>query len=189
MQFIIVIIVLFLLYQYWQKRQDIPRVKRTRRSKGDVIDISTVKHEDIERGDLPYKRVAYLQDRSQRLMYEGLKEYLRYYAVEIFPQVDMLKLLYVPQAARNFMAYVNRLLGKTADFVICDAQTLEPLVVIALDRMSGDFARQRENNLFIDRAFKQAGLPLVRLMASEDAYNWEEIVTLLHPYLAERMKN
>ncbi len=189
MQVLLVIIVLFLLYQYWQKRQDIPRVKRTRKRKGDVIDISSVKHEDIERGELPYKRVAYLQDRAERLMYEGFKEYLRYYAVEIFPQVEMLKLLYVPQTARNFMAYVNRLLGKTVDFAICDAQTLEPLVAVCLDRMSGDFAKQRENNLFIDRAFNQAGLPLVRFMASEDAYNWQEIITVLHPYLAERMKS
>ena len=70
MQVLLVIIVLFLLYQYWQKRQDIPRVKRTRKRKGDVIDISSVKHEDIERGELPYKRVAYLQDRAERLMYE-----------------------------------------------------------------------------------------------------------------------
>ena len=182
MQFIIVIVLLFLLYQYWKKHQEAPKVKK---SKGDVIDIEVVRHEDIERGPLPYKKRPYLQDRSERLLFEGLKEHLRAYAVEIYPQVDMLKLLYVPPASKNYMAYINRLSGKSADLVLCDAQTLKPLVAICLDKMNVEMSQRRESDLFIDRAFETAGFPLVRFMASEDGYNWEEVMQTLRGYLVE----
>ena len=180
MQFVVVLVVLYVLYQYWKKRQGEPRVKKSR---GTVIDIDVDENGDMENAPLPYQKQPYLQNRSERLLFEGLKRQLQPLGVEVFPQVDVLGLLYVPRTAKNFAAFYNRLAGKRVSFVLCDGQTFQPLAAIRLDTIHLENKDGYEENLFLDRAFETAKLPLIHFMASEENYLWDEVMETLRPYI------
>lgn len=74
----------------------------------------------------------------------------------------------------------KKIADEHADFLICDKQTLKPLYAISLDH-SVHLIKERLTKLrYIDRAYKSAGLPLVRIQAKspyteQDFYDLPEI--------------
>lgn len=60
----------------------------------------------------------------------------------------------------------NRLNQKHADFVLCDANTTRPLLIIELDDKSHDTPSRKERDDFLDAAYKAAGLPILHVRAA-----------------------
>lgn len=63
---------------------------------------------------------------------------------------------------QRFFQALNRITGKHADFVLCDRDTLQPLVAIELDDRSHARADRQARDRFVEGAFAAAGLPLLR---------------------------
>ena len=64
----------------------------------------------------------------------------------------------------EFFRYFGRIAQKHADFLLVDAKSSEPLLVVELDDESHRTnARTQESDLFKDRAFAAAGLPILRV--------------------------
>jgi len=76
------------------------------------------------------------------------------------------------------MAYTNKIDRKHIDFLLCDPQTVRPLVGIELDDKSHRRKDRQERDRFVEGVFRAAKLPLVRISVQR-AYNVGELGVLL----------
>jgi hypothetical protein len=82
----------------------------------------------------------------------------------VCPKVRLMDVLFVDDGAwKEFGAPAS---GMHVDFVLADAETLGPVLVVELDDRShsGDAARKRD--AFKDAALAAAGVPILRVMAA-----------------------
>jgi len=79
----------------------------------------------------------------------------------------------------------NRISRKHVDFLVCDLQTLKPLLGIELDDSSHARASAQRGDAVKDAAFASAGLPLLRLPARR-GYATSELSTLINDAIGER---
>lgn len=66
---------------------------------------------------------------------------------------------------RNAIIALNKIAAKHVDFVLTDPATHQCIAAVELDDASHARADRRKRDLFLDGAFKAAGLPLVRIKA------------------------
>lgn len=72
------------------------------------------------------------------------------------------------------MGWRSRIDRKHVDLLLCDRRTLRPLLGIELDDRSHAREDRRQRDEFVDKAFRSAGLPLLRVPARL-AYNVQEL--------------
>jgi hypothetical protein len=78
----------------------------------------------------------------------------------------------------------NRIDRKHVDFVLADAETLQPLCGIELDDSSHQRPDRQERDRFVERVFAAAGLPLVRVPVRA-GYNAAELAATLREAIGE----
>ena len=76
------------------------------------------------------------------------------------------------------MKYLGKIAQKHFDFVIHDSDTSEILLVIELDDSSHNSKRAQKSDLFKNQACKSAGVPLLRILAS-NSYSPVQLSALL----------
>lgn len=101
----------------------------------------------------------------------------------VCPKVSLGDIFFVV-SKEKYQTYRNKIDRKHVDFLLCDPQTLRPLMGIELDDASHRGRSRQERDRFVDEVFKAAGLPLLHVPARA-AYATEEISNLiaqtLHP--------
>ncbi|WP_024882029.1 DUF2726 domain-containing protein [Methylosinus sp. LW3] len=98
----------------------------------------------------------------------------------VFVQVRLAELVDVDLRANNSKrrAAMNKVFGKSIDFVICDSASLEPIAAIELDDRTHALPHRRERDIFVDAVFGEIGIPLMRARARR-AYTVAALQTLL----------
>jgi len=126
---------------------------------------------------LPYKSRKSLLTKSEIRFYKSLQK-----AVlddwEIFAMVRIADLIRVESKTRNYRSYLNKILAKHIDFVLCHPGTLEPVCCIELDDVSHNRPERIERDEFVNHAFESAGLPLIRI-ETQPQYKSREIRDLI----------
>jgi hypothetical protein len=99
--------------------------------------------------------------------------------VIICPKVSLGDLFY-PKTGnrRQNHAYRSRIDRKHVDFLLCDPQSMQPLVGIELDDSSHQRSDRQQRDRFVERVFEAANLPLLR-QPVRSAYNIRSLVTSL----------
>jgi len=97
---------------------------------------------------------------------------------EIFAMVRIADLLVVDPELPSKRVWLNKILAKHIDFVLCDPATLQPLVCIELDDPSHNRPERIERDIFLNKAFESAGLPLLRI-ATQASYHAKELRELI----------
>jgi hypothetical protein len=114
---------------------------------------------------LPFKRKDYFFSKAEASFFLVLRQVIGDTHV-IFPHVRLVDLLWLPRQAGNRLSLLNTVTAKHVDFVLCDARTFSPQLVIELDDSSHDRADRQERDEYVDQVLKDAGLPLLRVPAS-----------------------
>lgn len=98
----------------------------------------------------------------------------------VFVQVRLAELVDVDLSATSAKrrAAMNKVFGKSIDFVICGSSSLEPIAAIELDDRTHALPHRRERDIFVDAVFSEIGIPLLRARARR-AYSVAAVVTLL----------
>lgn len=116
------------------------------------------------RETLPYYPRGRLLSQGEAVFFSVLKRALagRYL---IAPKVRAADLLHCSTKAweAGFGHYVSR---HHLDFVLCDQRTTEVLAAIELDDKSHSQKQRRDRDEFLNRAFCDAALPLIRFRAA-----------------------
>lgn len=103
--------------------------------------------------------------------------------MQICPKVGLGDLFFAETGDRQKnRAFTNRIDRKHVDFVLCDPQTLRPLVAVELDDRSHEREDRQQRDAFVEGVFAAAGLPLVRVPV-RSAYPPWELEAKLAPYL------
>ena len=86
------------------------------------------------------------------------------------------------------MKYRNKITQKSVDFVIVEKNYLNPLLAIELDDSSHNRKDRIKRDNFIEKALKDAGLPLLRIKRKQ-SYNVHEISSLIYNILDNKEKS
>jgi len=126
---------------------------------------------------MPYRRRERLVTKAELRFYRSLRK-----AVlddwEIFAMVRIADLLRVEPNARNRRSWVGQILAKHVDFVLCQPESLAPVLCIELDDSSHQRADRIKRDEFVDQAFESAGLPLLRVPVQSN-YDSRELRELI----------
>jgi len=109
----------------------------------------------------PYTRKPYLLSVPEKRFYDILAEVVPL-DVCICPQVSLGGILDVTSDPRDYLRHWNRISSKRLDFLLCDRNTLSPLVAIELDDASHDAPRRQKRDRFVENALASAGLAILR---------------------------
>jgi hypothetical protein len=104
--------------------------------------------------------------------------------LRVFGKVRVADLLEPAVAASVRQAALNKILSKHVDFVICSPQDFRPVAVIELDDKSHSEPKRQSRDVFLDRAFQKAGLPIFHFPARA-TYSLHEVRAKLSPLLGE----
>jgi hypothetical protein len=118
------------------------------------------------RGKLPYAVRERLVTKAELRFYRALQiaivdDY------EVFAMVRIADVLIIPAQTHQRKKWLNKILAKHVDFVLCDPGTLAPRLAIELDDTSHDRPDRQGRDEFVDHAFESAGLPLLRVRVSQ----------------------
>ncbi len=103
--------------------------------------------------------------------------------MQICPKVGLGDLFFAETGDRQKnRAFANRIDRKHVDFVLCEPQTLRPLVAVELDDRSHEREDRQQRDAFVEGVFAAAGLPLVRVPVRSGYPPWE-LEAKLAPYL------
>ena len=126
---------------------------------------------------LPYKARGKLVTKSELRFYKSLQKAVQD-DWEIFAMVRIADLLRVETGEPNRRKWLNKILSKHIDFVLCDPGSLEPVCCIELDDPSHNRPDRVERDIFVNDAFASADLPLLRI-PTESSYRAREIRELI----------
>lgn len=151
-----------------------------------IADLSGNKEEDEKAKDissLPYALREDFLSAGEMAFYSTLKEAVSHHAT-ICVKVrlaDIFKVKGMDSSPRA--TYQNRINAKHVDFLLCDSQTMRPLVGIELDDKSHQRPDRVERDEFVDQVFATCKLPLVHIPARH-SYAVLEIAAQLRPHLS-----
>jgi hypothetical protein len=74
-------------------------------------------------------------------------------------------LVRVPEYTANEWGWRNQIKSRHVDFVLCNAETMRPLLAIELDNSSHHRYDRMERDRMVDRIFRDAGLSILHIRA------------------------
>lgn len=116
-------------------------------------------------GPLPYGKRDHFLSAAEISFYHVLKG-VTGNDRSILCKVRLADLFYVKRPHENRGA-MNKIDRKHIDFVICRADTMDPILGIELDDRSHDRADRRDRDELVDSIFEAAGLPLLHISAAK----------------------
>jgi len=113
---------------------------------------------------LPYGKRDHFLSAAEISFYHVLKGLLdsRH---SLLCKVRLADLFYIRRPHENRGA-MNKIIRKHVDFVICRADTMEPMLCIELDDRSHRRRDRRERDALVDAVFEAAALPLLHIPAA-----------------------
>ena len=130
---------------------------------------------------LPYEARGQLVTKSELRFYKSLLKAVQD-DWEIFAMVRIADLLRVEKGNQQRRKWLNKILAKHIDFVLCDPGSLQPIVCIELDDPSHNRPDRIERDIFVNSAFEAAELPLLRI-PTQPKYLSREIRELIESVL------
>jgi len=129
---------------------------------------------DAREDSFPYRLREYFLSKPEVALFRALKQMAgdRY---AVFAKVGLTEIFLIVRPNEN-VHYFNKIFRKHVDFLLCDPGTLRPEIGVEMLR-PGARTETRASDQFIEDLFTRAGLPLVRVPAS-DRYEITEIIQL-----------
>lgn len=126
---------------------------------------------------LPYLKREALVTKPELRFYRSLQKAVQD-DFEIFAMVRIADLLRVESQSPQKRKWLNKILAKHIDFVLCEPVSLKPMVCIELDDRSHSRPDRVERDIFVNKAFASANLPLLRI-PTQPNYRSREIRELI----------
>src|SRR6056297_2289536 len=168
MEYLVIAIIAYIVYKFFVKKK---------LSKGK----SSFKKEDIDEQrsrdypyHMPYQKKKYFLSKAENNFYKVLKEALKdtdYYISIKAKLIDFITVTKHPERQKFF----NKIKSKHVDFLICNNDKyFNPILAIELDDKSHESCKRKERDKFVDEVFRNAGLPILHIKAS-NTYSLNEI--------------
>jgi very-short-patch-repair endonuclease len=100
----------------------------------------------------------------------------------VCPKVRLGDLFFVPRATIKYQSYLNKVNRKHIDFILCDPQSMRPLLGVELDDKSHNESKRQDRDREVDKMFEAAKLPIVHIKAAA-TYNVQELAERIQSLL------
>lgn len=118
-------------------------------------------------GPWPYRRKKELLSRAEFSFFRVLQSVASDNEWVVCPKVNLGDLITPIAGTEKWQTWRNKIDRKHADFVLCDAENMQPVMVVELDDKSHGSAKAQKRDADKDRALGAAGLPIVRIAAAK----------------------
>lgn len=117
---------------------------------------------DIGKKGYKYKKKDFFMSRAEHECYDALMIAVgdKYY---VFPQVHLPTLIDNKVVGQNWKGAFSHISQKSVDFVLCDKSYISPKLAIELDDKTHERQDRIDRDGEVERIFKDARLPLLRL--------------------------
>lgn len=112
--------------------------------------------------NLPYARIPQLLTTAEADFFAALLDATPASLI-VFAQVRLASLVEVQQWARRDKTNWYKIQAKSVDFVLCEARSYAPRLIVELDDRSHDRPDRRERDAFVDSVLASAGLPILHV--------------------------
>lgn len=123
-----------------------------------------------------YRRVGSLLTPAEMAFHNTLRRCVMPEQV-IYAKVRLADILNVASfrgmSRSQYLTLFNRINRKHVDFVICEINTLRPMLIIELDDRTHQRADRADRDRFLDRACQDAGLPVLHVR--NGSYNLQSL--------------
>ncbi|HRK30515.1 MAG TPA: DUF2726 domain-containing protein [Tepidisphaeraceae bacterium] len=109
---------------------------------------------------LPYRPVSSLLTQAEAVFYRALLKATDGSKLVILAKVRLRDLVDIPKGTDSPQRHHGKVMAKHVDFVLCDLQTLRPLLVIELDDRSHLRRDRMERDAFVNRVMATINLPI-----------------------------
>jgi hypothetical protein len=131
---------------------------------------------------LPYGRKDYLLTKAENIFFHNLSKATENMDITITFKPRLADLLYIKKGVVNYQSHFNKIKSKHIDFIICERNSMKILLGIELDDSTHNNSKRKDRDAFIERALKDADLPLLRFKVS-NLYNIEEMRAEIEKYI------
>lgn len=122
----------------------------------------------IKNAKFPYIKKDCLMSEAEKKFYFVLLEIIGNDYL-IFSKVRLADLLYLPKMSNSdFYHYQNKIQSKHVDFLICDKENVNPLLVVELDDSSHLKMDRILRDKLVDKIFESAKLPILHIKFSNN---------------------
>jgi very-short-patch-repair endonuclease len=118
-------------------------------------------------GPIPFRRADSLLSPAERTFFDVLRQGVGR-EFHIFVKVRMEDVLTLPEETLNRQTWGSKVRQKHLDFVLCEPQSMCPVLVIELDDSSHQRADARARDAVKDAILEAAGLPILRVTARRE---------------------
>jgi len=132
-----------------------------------------------------YRKNKSLLTKPEHILYQTLL-YASKNEIMVFTKVRMGDFVFLANEPQDRKFHVNQVLCKHVDFLLCDNQTLEPLLVVELDDSSHKQYESSERDIFKDTTFAAIGLPFLRVKLQQE-YNKELLRTQIKEKIVQKL--
>jgi hypothetical protein len=101
----------------------------------------------------------------------------------ILSKVRLADIFFVARPNGN-ISFLNRISQRHVDFLLCNPNTMKPVVGIELDDASHNQPVRQKRDEFVDKVFLAAGLPLLHMLVQRE-YNSQDIASRLSQLFKE----
>lgn len=121
---------------------------------------------------LPYQKKESLLTESENKFYLALSKALKDEYL-IFAKVRLADVICLPiLRGSDYYYYLNKIIAKHIDFLICEKENIKPVLAIELDDNSHLSYKRKKRDKFIDEVFKTAQLPILHI---KNAKNYDSV--------------
>ncbi len=110
-----------------------------------------------------YKKKDYIFSKAEYQFFKALHSAIEDKNYYVFSKVRLADLLYIPKESESKAIHWNKIKSKHVDFVLCDKNNYTPLLIIELDDSSHKKDNRKERDIFVDKAFSSANLPIIHI--------------------------
>lgn len=129
---------------------------------------------------LPYRQRDDFLSAAELSFYRVLTQTIGKQAV-VLCKVNLADIFFVTQT-KDSQSHRNKIDRKHVDFLLCDPTTMRPGLGIELDDSSHGRRDRQQRDELVDRVFKAAGLPLLRIPA-QVGFNPTDLLSKVLPHL------
>jgi len=149
--------------------------KAHEQSKSEITQIEYNPDDYIDTAKSPFLIANSLLTKAEMNFYQVLKNSIDNEKQIICPKVRMIDVLWTKTyRVENKLTFINKVNRKHFDFVICDKETLKPLMAIELDDKSHEEESRKERDEFVDALFTDLKFKVIHIPV-QYAYNINEI--------------
>lgn len=118
----------------------------------------------MQKGEqLPYRLKPSVMTNHEKIMYNLLYKYCQTNNLVLLSKVRIADFVEPIQQSytREFYQWFNKISCKHIDFLICDPETIKPIVAIELDDYTHKYKSRKDRDIFIDNVYSSINLPII----------------------------